>query len=410
MKLDYLNEKNKDFKAACGFIFGGSATIGVINAGYNVDQVLEMTEDMDEYNAYHFTRNFSIPVVKPSDWENDSYLYKLKEKNYDLMLFNPPCSSLSQINRNASVDGKNNIHFYRVFNIISKVEPKTFIIENAPTLIKLGYPILKDLTHQLGDKYRFTIIRDFAGNHNVPMKRMRTLIVGWHKNTFNKIPLLHANIQPTYTTKDCIGDLYNVPLNSLPNHNCIENETFDQYSHLFDKYVDPSSSSAQSFIKYWDEVKDIFEEKDRIFIEKIMDKLNKGQNVWDKSPYKPDENTTCPSMTSVTKIIHPKNSRMFTVREYARLMNYPDDFVFYDECKTPIIQCIAQGVPANFIEYISNEVKQALLNNRDMIDGSENCVLSFQHHTKMKFDVYKQEEVDSLKELDVNKKSKIMNK
>lgn len=86
-----------------------------------------------------------VPVILPSQWENEEYLSNLKKENIDLMCCNCPCSSLSQINRNASVDGKNNIHFYRLFNVFEKVQPKVFVIENAPTLVKLGFPILRDL-------------------------------------------------------------------------------------------------------------------------------------------------------------------------------------------------------------------------------------------------------------------------
>lgn len=406
MSLDCLNNKNSEFKAFGSMIFTGSATIGVMNAGYNVTKILEISEDIVKQNAYHFIKNFpEMPVILPSEWENDDYLYAMKNENYDFAYFNCPCSSLSSINRQASVDGKNNIHFYRVFDTISKVEPKAFLIENAPTLIKLGYPILKDLTHKLGDKYRFTIIRDYAGNHNVAMKRMRTLVVGWHRDHFNKIPLLEANIQPMYTTKDCIGDLYNTPLGTINNHECIPGTDYEQYSHLFNKYVDPSKTSVMSFIKYWDEIKDEFEPKDREYLEKTIEKLNAGKSLWDKSPYKPSEDGYCPSMTSLTKIIHPVNGRLFTIREYARLMNYPDDFILYEGGETPIIQCLAQGVPANFVKYIAGEIKEALAGNRELLDDSEDKILSFQHHTKMKRDIYTQEEIDNLKELDVDKNS-----
>lgn len=403
MSLDYLNNPN-GLKALGGMIFCGSATIGTMKSGFNVEKVLEISNDITDNNSYHFVRNFKeLPIILPSEWENEEYLKQLKGK-YNLAYFNPPCSSLSSINRNASVDGKSNIHFYRVFNIINNVEPDTFLIENAPTLVKLGYPILKDLVNQLGDKYRFTIVRDYAGNHNVAMKRMRTLVVGWNREKFDKIPLLEANIVPQLSTKDCIGDLYDIPLDSIPNHHCVPEDDFNKYSHLFD-YIDNGTTATMSFIKNWDSVKNNLEIKDRENIEKQIAKLNSGKNLWDKSPYRPKEDSFCPSMTSLTRIIHPKNNRLFTVREYARLMNYPDDYILYDGGKTPLIQCLAQGVPANFVQYITTEIKEALLGNREFIENSEDKILSFQHHTKMKRDIYTKEEVMNLTQLDCDKNS-----
>lgn len=399
MKLDYLNNENSQFKAACGFIFGGSATIGILNAGYNVDRVLEMTDDMAELNAYHFVRNFSIPLVKPSEWENDNYLSEIKANKYNLMMFNPPCSSLSAINRNASADGKNNVHFYRVYNIINKVEPDTFLIENAPTLIKLGYPILKDLTHILGHKYRFTIVRDYASNHNVAMRRMRTFVIGWHRDRFDKIPLLHADIQPQYTLKDCIGDLYDAPLDPSYNHVTLIEKQLTKYENLF-HLVPQGNSALKSFIKHFDTIKHQLDDKDVKYIERIMETMKKKDNIWDKTPYRPLENGYAPSMTSVTQIIHPVNNRNFTIREYARLMNYPDDFILHEGCKVPVIQCLAQGVPANFIKYIAGEIKEALQGNREFIEDSEDKILNFQHHTKMTYETFSQEQIDELTELD----------
>jgi site-specific DNA-cytosine methylase len=136
-----------------------------------------MTEDMDETNAFHFVRNYDIPIIKPSQWNNDDYLSSLKNE-YDLLFANPPCSGLSAINRNASADNDINKHIYEVANTINIIEPKTFLIENAPTLITKGAPILKDIQRILSDKYRITVITDLAGNHNVPMFRKRTLVVG----------------------------------------------------------------------------------------------------------------------------------------------------------------------------------------------------------------------------------------
>jgi site-specific DNA-cytosine methylase len=147
-------------KALGVFIFCGSATLGVEAAGYDIDRVLELTNDMDKLNAYHFIKNRpNIPVVLPNQWENDDYLSNLVLEDYDLLYSNCPCSSLSQINRNASVDGDKNVHFYRVFNVVEKVKPKAFFIENAPTLVKLGYPIIKDMVNKLNHLYKFTIPR-----------------------------------------------------------------------------------------------------------------------------------------------------------------------------------------------------------------------------------------------------------
>lgn len=414
MSLDYMNNKNSKYKAFNSFIFCGSASIGVMNAGYNLEKVLEISEEMEKQNAYHFKKNFdNIPLIKPSEWENTPYLESMKKQNYDFCMFNCPCSSLSQINRNASLDGKNNQHFYRVFNIIKQTLPKTFVIENAPTLIKLGYPIIKDMINELGKDYKFSIIRDYAGNHNVAMKRMRTLLVGWRKDTFNnKIPLLHMDKQKPFTTKDAIGDFYDVDINNnnIKNFNIL-NDEWDSISQYF-SYVPENSSILLSLIDNWNAIKDEIDNKSIVSqVEKTKEKLDKNQRIWDKSPWRPSENVPCPSMTSVTKIIHPVKDRSFTIREYARLMNYPDDFEFFpDECETDIIQCITQGVPANFITYIAKEVFEALEGNRTYIENSDNDTLCFQYNTQKCYQTFNLEQLNEMKCLDSDKTFKKLEK
>ena len=413
MSLDYLNNKNSKLKAIGCCIFCGSASIGTMKSGFNVDRVLEISDDMVNQNAYHFIKNFKdVPIITPSTWENDEYLESLKNEKYDLFYSNVPCSGLSSINRMASADNKVNVHFYRVFDAISKIQPKVFLIENAPTLIKLGFPIIKDLTKILGKQYRFTILRDCAGNHNIAMKRTRTMIVGWNRNEFDKIPELHANKQPLFSVKDAIGDLYNKELNSIPNHNIPEDagqfKIWNKYSN-FIPYAIPNNTLLIGLVNNYDSIHDQFDEKLNNKVSIARDKLNNNKKLFDKSPYMTDENYLAPSLTSLAIYIHPTNNRFFTTREYARLMGYPDDFILYDgECKTPTIQCLAQGVPVDFFQYITTEIKEVLFGNRQLIDNSEDKIISFEHHIKMARELFTQEQINSMAGLDTSKNAEKM--
>lgn len=392
------------------FIFAGSATFGVERSGFQVDSILEMTDTMHLENAYHFAKNRpQTKIIPPKQWDNAPFLSGEKQKDYDLIYANCPCSSLSQINRNASasLDGTHNIQFHRVYNNIQAIQPKAFVIENAPTLIKLGYPLVLDMINHLGKDYKFTIIRDYAGLHSVPMKRMRTLMVGWRKDYFNdRIPLLHMNKKTQMTVKDAIGDLYNVPLGSIPNHDLVPHRGWQEYEHLFG-YVKPNSSIMLAMMGLWDSIdSSVTDESYRKQITGAIVKKAAGKNIWDKSPWRSDENGPAPSLTGVTELIHPIHNRQWTVREYARLMGFPDDFIFYpEEGETEIIQTLAQGVPAGFIEYISGEIKAAINGDRKMIQGSESKVLCFQHHNKEMFQTFTEAEMNEMTELEADKKT-----
>ena len=230
------------YKAVNAFIFAGSFSIGVMKAGFDLEKVLEISDEMPKQNAFYFIKNYpKIPVILPSEWEDDGYLGWLKEQGIDLMCCNCPCSSLSSINRNASVDGKNNVHFYRLFNVFDKARPKVFVVENAPTLVKLGFPIIKDLVRKLSDAYYITVIHDMGGNHGVPMQRMRTMLVGWRKDYFKKHPLVDPAQQGKVTAKDTLGDIWDDPTDDF------KSAQYDDISSLY-KYARPNRPFMTSLV------------------------------------------------------------------------------------------------------------------------------------------------------------------
>ena len=339
------------------YIFGGSQALGHMKAGWNVDRILEISDKMLEQNSYHFIRNYpDIPVVKLSEWNNNEYIESLKGK-YDLLFGNPPCSGLSSINRNASVNNDINKHIYEVADMIDRIEPKSFLIENAPTLIARGLPILKDISKKLSNKYRITIITDLAGNHNVPMFRKRTLVVGWNRNYFESMPIINCIVNNDYTVGKALSGL------TGDSPDMVKIDLNDKYDFSrFYSLVKPGDPVVKTLCENYESIKDKLSEDEKVLVLRTKEKYDKGGSVWDKSPLRLDLNGRAPSITSVNRYIHPTENRDIYVRECARLMGYPDSFKFYNGSKVSTIQCVAQGVPVNFIEYISSEIMSQFKN------------------------------------------------
>jgi len=375
----------KDKLNAIGcFIFGGSQTIGHMKAGWNVDRVLEMTENMKEINSAHFVKNYpDIPIVLPSEWSAEGYLESLCGK-YDLFFANNPCSGLSRINLNASAENKTNDHFYEVFDIIRKIDPKIFFLENAPTLVSYGTPILKKMTEMIGNDYRFTIIRDKASNHGVCMQRMRTFVIGWNRKHFDKIPLIRMNKEAFVSMNDIIGKSLQGVANCEP---VPGKDAYLDCQHLY-KYVKPGETIFRTSRRIYDEHSGEFSPRWKKLVDHDIEKIKrKGHSgIWDKSPLRPDGNKYAPSMTSLTYIIHPTEDRELYIREYARIMGYPDDFIFYPEAsKVTCVQACAQGVPVNFIWYISKELRRVFEGVEVEYSGDETKDLVFQNHSAKEY-------------------------
>lgn len=383
-------------KALGMYIFGGSQTIGHLKAGWNVDRVLEMTDDMKETNSYHFVRNYDIPVILPSEWNNDEYINSLKDEKYDLLFANPPCSGLSAINRNASVDSEINKHIYEVADTINKLNPKTFLIENAPTLINKGLPILKDISKLLSDKYRITIITDLAGNHNVPMFRKRTLVVGWNRDVFDSMPFIDDTIDNNFTVGNALEGLSDTSPNMMP----IQLDDKYDFSRFY-KMVAPGDTVVKTLCMNLDSIRDQLTDDELRLVERTKEKYDKGGSVWDKSPLRLEYGGRAPSITSVNRYIHPTLNRDLYEREYARLMGYPDDFKFYDGCQVSTIQCVAQGVPVNFIRYISQEI-QTQLKNKVYYDHDCDIMYINQVNGTQKITTFSKNEFNECSKIDRN--------
>ena len=388
-------------------VFMGSASIGVMSNGVKPTHILELTDDMHQDNGIHFVHNYpEIPMVPPSIWENDEYLEMLKNQEYDLLYGNPPCSGLSLGVRGGQSHTKGpNCHQYRYMNIIKKVQPKAFMYENAPTLISTGKPILNDFVKGLPE-YNFTIIREFGMYHGVAMKRQRTFFIGWRKDVFEQIPTLHMNKQVPTTVEEIIGDLYDVPLGSLLNHDLVPNRPYQDVEHIFPDvpYVKSGIHTVNWVIcNDYKKYEPILTEKTKKALKTQLYKQANGLGYWDKSSQRPDPKKQAPSMTGYSSFIHPVLHRQFTVREYARLMGFPDDFVILPH--KDIVRHMAQGVPAKYFAWASGEVLEALKGNRISTTQHEETRVQFQHHTKeLLTEFTTQEFLDTLKIQDIKQK------
>lgn len=347
-------------KAIGMYIFGGSNSIAVMQSGYKIDRVLEISEEIKETNSYHFVRNYpDIPIILPSEWQSEGYLDSLRDNDYDLFYANNPCSGLSAVNRLASLHNPTNHYFYDVIHAISRIKPKHFLMENAPRLTTIGIPILHELYDALRHDYNILILNDYAGNHSVPMLRPRTVITGYRKDIYEDLgtPLFEPNKQKQLTVFDTIGDLYNEPIDGSTKLNHVEN--LDEYYKVFKpmfKDMTQGQTLVKCVMKDIDKYKDIYPKSFAHQIYRSHDRVLKGEGIWDKSPTRLNEQKHFPSLTSLCVFIHPTQDRFLTIREYARIMGYPDDFEFYEGGKLSYVQCMAQGVPVNFIKYILSQI------------------------------------------------------
>ncbi|MEX6587131.1 DNA (cytosine-5-)-methyltransferase [Paraclostridium bifermentans] len=214
----------------------------------------------------------------------------------DIVIGSLPCIRFSKVE-----EYPENIIYSKVKKIINYIKPKVFILESGRDLLTIdkGQTIdymIKDFK-DIGYNIQYHLIK--AQNYGVPQRIERLIIYGMNKE-FNKesiIPIeTHKEIE-WINTKDAIDDLWYKFNKNIPNHTI--------------KYCSQAKFNKNLYSKYsWNRRRNI-----RIEANKISPTIMYTY-IYGHYRANGDESDS-------------NNWRRLSVREYARIHTFPDDFVFY---------------------------------------------------------------------------------
>ena len=207
------------------------------------------------------------------------------------------------------------------------------------------------------------------------------------------MPFIDQNVNVSY-----VKDAFNGLTNNIPNMTKIDLKDKYDFSRYYD-LVNQGDTIVKTLCYNLDKVRDTLTEDELSLILRTKEKYDKGGSVWDKSPLRLEKNGFAPSITSVNRYIHPTENRDIYIRECARLMGYPDDFIFYEGSGVSIIQAVAQGVPVNFIRYISKEIQKQF---NTKVYYKDDCDIMYinQSSGKQKVIIYKLNDFINCKSID----------
>lgn len=247
----------------------------------------------------------------------------------DIIIGGPPCEPFTPANFKRLPNpldrlykdpiGQLVLHFIR---IVGDLKPRIFIMENVPGL---GINILKEALRyefkRVGfNQVFFNILR--AENYGVPSLRKRLFI--------SNIRLKPKKVKRKLTVWDAISDLPDPRgFHDIPNHDYVP------ISHRkFKKIIKlRPGSSLVSFI---------------------------GADGRAKMNYiRLRPNRPAPPVMGKSRFIHPFDDRLLTVREHARLMGFPDNFIFLGGRDLQFNQ-VGEAVPPPLAFKIAEVVKAHL--------------------------------------------------
>lgn len=336
-----------------------------------------------------------VDLIDDPEWTTE----KVDYSGTDLVVSVPVCSGLSQATI-ASQDTKDERNCNMLWNAeftLNKIQPKIYIFENAPTLFSNTGANVRESLNTLAKKYDYSIVyyKTDTKLHDNCQRRPRTFVLFIkHRDGkegtpdfnyedkqvsieefFSRLPV-DATQQVTVKMNDTnklfidyienkFGDNYRESVDPWILKKIIDNDLYEDVCSFAEKsnYPQKTKDSLSHLMKH------------------IRDKIAAGKNYYCMLPGYSKLDGTIPAVMfkTIPSLLHHKEDRLYTIREYLHLMGMPVDYELYGNIDSNYAK-IGQNVPARTAQWIISEAKR-ILESWDSIDRN-NADILFVDNTK----------------------------
>lgn len=310
------------------FTGAGGTALGLENAG--LKQIMNVEFDKNAVNTLKTNRpNWNVI-------HDDISNVNFKGINADVVEGGFPCQAFSYAGNRMGFDDIRGTLFFEFARAVKEIKPKIIIGENVKGLkshdngrtLKTMISILDEI----GYKVAYKVLR--SQYHDVPQKRERLIILGVRKDLKDTKLFFPKEQNYIITIKEA---LEKVPKSDGQTYSKRKKEILD--------HVPPGG--------YW---RDLPEKLAKEYMMKSYylggGKTGMARRLsWDE----PSLTLTCSPSQKQTERCHPKETRPFTIREYARIQTFPDDWQFKGSISSQYKQ-IGNAVPSNLAYHIGKAV------------------------------------------------------
>lgn len=315
------------------FAGAGGLAVGLERCGFN--SVLLNEIDKSACDTLKINRpNWNIVQGSISDLRFKEYKGEI-----DLVTGGFPCQAFSYAGKKLGMDDTRGTLFFEYARCLKEVRPKVFLAENVRGLLRHDegktLETIVSIFEEMGYKvFEPRVMK--AIHHRVPQKRERLIIVGIRKDLAGDVEFEWP--KPTgriYTVRDALkaGELFdkNVPES--------DGQKYPDHKKAVLELVPPGG--------YW---RDLPIEIQKSYMMKSYylggGKTGMARRMsWDE----PSLTLTTAPAQKQTERCHPDETRPFTVREYARIQTFPDDWQFAGS-QSAVYKQIGNAVPVNLAE------------------------------------------------------------
>ncbi len=257
-------------------------------------------------------------------------------RGVDILTGGFPCQAFSYAGKKRGLEDTRGTLFYEFARALKESEPKVFLAENVKGLkshdggrtLETMVEVFKSMGYEVLEPKVLKAI-----HYQVPQKRERLFIIGIKKEYAQKVTFQWPKpSNKIYTLRDalCKGELFDCD---------VPHSLGQVYPEKKRKVLNLVPAGG-----YW---RDLPLEIQKEYMMKSF-YLGGGKTgiarriAWDE----PSLTLTCSPAQKQTERCHPDETRPFTVREYARIQTFPDDWEFVGSMTNQYKQ-IGNAVPVN---------------------------------------------------------------
>ncbi len=263
--------------------------------------------------------------------EIDLWRSKQGLKEVDVVLATPPCQGISIANHKKKNELPRNSLIVESIKLVDKIRPKIFVFENVRAFLstlctdtdRKKKNIREAIEINLGGKYNIHYQIINFKDYGSPSSRTRTLVIGVRKDVPDITPLdLMPKSKDGGTLRDAIGNFPTLKKMGEINKKDIYHN-FRPYAKYMLSWIANIKEGQSAF-----DNTDPKRKPHQIKNGKIIHNENKNGDkysrcFWDKAaPCVHTRNDILASQAT----IHPKDNRVFSIRELMRIMSIPNSF------------------------------------------------------------------------------------
>lgn len=327
----------------------------------------EVAIDFDQKAINTFQKNFPDTYcihgnICDEDIKNE-IVKASTDRKVNMIIGGPPCQGFSLKGKNLGIKDPRNFLFQEYVNLVSRIKPEIFIIENVKNLLASAEGFFINQIHEEFEALGYTLNHGIlnAYNFGVPQTRERTIIIGTLDKRGINLPSEKEFSNHKTTVRDAISDLSYLESGEGVEEGPYINQPQSDYQKMLrgrNTILHNHKATNHSAFAL-EKLKMIPPEGDKTSMPTELYGRQQfmttwGRLVWDKPSPTIDTRFDTPSNG---KNSHPYLNRSITPREAARIQSFPDSFVFYGN-KCSICKQIGNAVPPLLAKAIGEHIKK----------------------------------------------------